>query len=124
MQKFPRRWDNLTKINFLQRKIIINSILYYELNTSKISDKDFDEISKYLVGLHKEYSKSHSVEHDTQYGYVFYDFDGSTGFLLYHRLNEQDKEYLMKIAKLIVGAGISNTEKVYNKTKKGKGKLF
>ena len=46
MQKFPRRWDKITCINFLQRKIIINAILYYELNTSPLSDKEYDELSR------------------------------------------------------------------------------
>lgn len=93
MQKFPRRWDKLTCINFLQRKIILNCIAYYELDTNKLSDKEYDELSRQLV----EFQKDININ-DTQYGYVMHDFDGTTGFDLYSRLNEHDKKYLMSIA--------------------------
>ena len=38
------------------------------------------------------------IKENTQYGYAFYDFDGTTGFDLYHRLNRTDKEMIKKIA--------------------------
>lgn len=94
MQKFPEGWSDLTKINYLQRKIIISSILYYDLNQSPINDKEYDELSKQLVEMQ---SKCNCIE-DSQYFYIFYDFDGSTGFDLRDRLNDNDKEYLLKIA--------------------------
>ena len=110
MQRFPRRWDKITCINFLQRKIILNCIAYYHLNTNKLSDKEYDELSKQLVELQKDININ-----DTQYGYVMYDFDGTTGFDLYDRLNSHDKEYLMNIA---VHQCV-NKIKVINKKKKG-----
>lgn len=114
MQIFPRRWDKITCINFLQRKIILNAIAYYELNTSRLTDKQYDELSRQLVDMQKDINI-----HDTQYGYVFYDFDGTTGFDLYHRLNDKDKEYLMHMAQRLF------TKKVENKSaKKKKGGLF
>lgn len=73
LQKFPRRWDKITCINFLQRKIILNCIAYYQLNTNKLTDKEYDELSKQLVSLQKDININ-----DTQYGYVMYDFDGTT----------------------------------------------
>lgn len=93
MQKFPRCWDKITCINYLQRKIILNCIAYYELNINKLTDKEYDELSKQLVELQQDINIS-----DTQYGYVMYDFDGTTGFDLYERLNSYDKEYLRSIA--------------------------
>ena len=36
------------------------------------------------------------------YGYIFYDFDGTTGFHLYDRLNENDKNYLDNIVNHIL----------------------
>lgn len=112
MQIFPRRWKLKTKIEYLQRKIILNSIAYYELNTNKLTDKQYDELSRQLAAMQVEYPNIM----DTQYGYVFYDFDGSTGFDLYHRLNEHDKKYLHNIACHVCG----------NKSikKKKKGGLF
>ena len=93
MQRFPRRWDKITCINFLQRKIILNCIAYYQLNTNELTDKEYDELSKQLVSLQKDININ-----DTQYGYIMYDFDGTTGFDLYDRLNASDKQYLMNIA--------------------------
>ena len=116
MQKFPRRWDKITCINFLQRKIIINAILYYELNTSPLSDKEYDELSQQLVRLQKNIDIQ-----QTQYGYVMYDFDGTTGFDLYSRLNEHDKKYLMSIARMATNY---ITPKTSTLKKKRKGGLF
>lgn len=116
MQKFPRRWDKITCINFLQRKIIINAILYYELNTSSLSDKEYDELSQQLVELQKNIDIQ-----QTQYGYVMYDFDGTTGFDLYSRLNEHDKKYLMSIARMATNY---ITPKTSTLKKKRKGGLF
>lgn len=93
LQKFPRSWDKVTCINFLQRKVILNCIAYYKLNTNALSDREYDELSKQLVALQKDIQID-----NTQYGYVMYDFDGTTGFDLYDRLNDTDKEYLMNIA--------------------------
>lgn len=97
MNKFPRRWSLKDKVEFLQRKIIINSILYYYRDTNFISDNQFDEISAYLVSLQSQID----IE-ETMYGYIFYDFDGTTGFHLYDRLTEKDKTYLDNIVNRIL----------------------
>ena len=115
MQRFPRRWDKITCINFLQRKIILNAIAYYELDSPKLSDREYDELSKQLVGLQKDIDIQ-----QTQYGYVMYDFDGTTGFDLFNRLTDKDKKYLLNIAchTLCIGTTVKKT-----KIKK-KGGLF
>ena len=97
MNKFPRRWSLKDKVEFLQRKIIINSILYYYRDTNFISDNQFDEVSAYLVNLQSQID----IE-GTMYGYIFYDFDGTTGFHLYDRLTEKDKNYLDNIVNHIL----------------------
>lgn len=97
MNKFPRRWSLKDKVEFLQRKIIINSILYYYRDTNFITDNQFDEVSAYLVNLQAQID----IE-ETMYGYIFYDFDGTTGFHLYDRLNENDKNYLDNIVNHIL----------------------
>ena len=89
---------NLEKCSFLQRKIIINSIIYYELNENLMSDQQFDKMCrKLLKGI--QYTKNYQR---SDYFYVFYDFDGSTGFHLYHRLEDDDKQYLMHLAKHVL----------------------
>lgn len=98
--KMPMRyWDVKTKIEYLQRRIIVYSIAYYELNNNIVSDKYYDEVSKQLVVLQNE---NKSVVKETMYGYVFHDFDGSTGFDLYDKLNKKDKEYLMEITQMVL----------------------
>ena len=112
MQKFPRRWTKLECVNFLQRKIILNAIAYYELDSPKLSDKEYDELSYQLVEL----QKSIDIQ-KTQYGYAMYDFDGTTGFDLYDRLTEEDKKYMNAITNIVF-------PKSNNKNKKKKGGLF
>ena len=115
MQTFPRRWDKITCINYLQRKIILNAIAYYELDTSPLSDKEYDELSRQLVEMQKDIDIN-----NTQYGYIMQDFDGTTGFDLYHRLNQKDREYLLKIA----CAGLCVRKQHKQDKKKKKGGLF
>ena len=117
MQRFPRRWDKITCINFLQRKIIINSIAYYELDNPVLSDKQYDELCKQLVSLQEDIDLNL-----TQYGYCMSGFDGSTGFDLYGKLNDHDKDYLMKLAMIGLEKVKVKEEKV--KKKKRKGGLF
>lgn len=88
-------WSKAIHISLLQRWLIVHSILYYELNTSIITDKAFDDNAHQLVELQEQYPKE---AQRSEYYYLFNDFDGSTGFHLYHRLNEHDKQYLMQIA--------------------------
>ena len=83
----------------MQRHIIVHSILYYELNTTVISDSEFDFLSKQLVELQKQVSEEELEK--SQYYYVFYDFDGSTGFHLWYRLKDSDKTYLLSISKQV-----------------------
>lgn len=99
MQKFPSDWCLKDKIEFLQRKIILNSIAYYEFNTNFLSDRYYDSISRQLVQLCKEYGDVS----DTQYGYAMGDFDGMTGFDLFYRLNERDWLYLTNMVRRQVG---------------------
>lgn len=88
-------WSKKMCISYLQRKLIVHSILYYELNNSVISDKQFDCLAKQLIGLQKQNKKDFK---ESEYYYCFCDFDGSTGFHIYDRLIPFDKEYLTKIA--------------------------
>lgn len=98
---------NLERCSFLQRKIIINSIIYYELDENLMSDQQFDKMCRNLLkGI--QYTKNYER---SDYFYVFYDFDGSTGFHLYHRLEDDDKEYLMHLAKHVLKIAKSKRKK-------------
>ena len=91
---FPKHWDELTCISHLQRKIILLSIAYYEFDYSPMSDYDYDNLAHELVDRMR---KCENVN-DSRYYYVFYDYDGSTGYHLYSRLTDADKELLMFIS--------------------------
>lgn len=91
---FPKHWDELTCISHLQRKIILLSIAYYEFDYSPMSDYDYDNLAHELVDRMR---KCENVK-DSRYYYVFYDYDGSTGYHLYSRLTDADKELLMFIS--------------------------
>lgn len=83
-------------INFLQRFIIVHSYIYYELNDNVISDKDYDAKAKELVKYKNEYPELwKSSEYYKQFGD---DYNGATGFSLYHELNEHQKEIIQSIA--------------------------
>ena len=105
-----RYWNNKTRIEYIQRRIIVFSIMYYELSESPLDDKQYDSIAYQLV----EYMNTTPKEilEQTKYWYVFYDFDGTTGYYLPYRLTEEDKDYLYNIAQqiktLYKSGGITN----------------
>lgn len=84
------------KIEAVQRMILVHSMLYYEMNESIISDKRFDKISSLLCEKQSELSLRKLLS--TQYGYVFQDFDGTTGFDLISRLTQKDRTRIEQIA--------------------------
>lgn len=105
-------WDMTTIISWLQRRIIVYSIMYYEMSESCITDKSFDELSHQLVELMN--SNPQEVLEQTTYWYAMYDFDGSTGFDIPDRLTKSDREYLTTIA--------SHVQKQYRESRYGDNK--
>lgn len=105
-------WDMTTIISWLQRRIIVYSIMYYEMSESCITDKSFDELSHQLVELMN--SNPQEVLEQTTYWYAMYDFDGSTGFDIPDRLTKSDREYLTMIA--------SHVQKQYRESRYGNNK--
>ena len=105
-------WDMTTIISWLQRRIIVYSIMYYEMSESCISDKSYDELSHQLVELMNSNPKE--VLEQTTYWYAMYDFDGSTGFDIPDRLTKSDREYLTTIA--------SHVQKQYRDSRYGNNK--
>lgn len=93
-------WDNITKLSFLQRRVIIYSILYYSMDQSILSDQEFDALGRQLVDLMNNSTKEEKQK--SRYWYAMDTFDGSTGFYIYSRLNKVDREYLSHLAGLIL----------------------
>lgn len=85
-------------IDFLQRVIILHSYIYYELDDNVISDREYDARAKELVKYKNEYPDLwKSSEYYKQFGD---DYNGSTGFTLYHDLDEKQKMIIRSIASL------------------------
>ena len=89
-------WSDSAKISYLQRRIIVYSILYYERSESCTSDAYYDSISRQLVDMMKTCDNA-ELRKSTYY-YAMHDFDGSTGFDIPSRLTKHDREYLTNIA--------------------------
>lgn len=92
-------WSDSVKISYLQRRIIVWSIMYYEHNESCVPDYVYDSVSHQLVELQKKASKE-EFEKSTYY-YAMFDFDGSTGFDIPSRLTNKDRQYLTHIANVV-----------------------
>lgn len=83
-------------INYTQRKIIVHSYIYYELNANVISDREYDALCKKLVAFKNEYPDLwRTSEYYKQFGE---DYNGATGFTLYHDLDVHQKEIIRSIA--------------------------
>ena len=64
-------------INRRKRQILVHSFLYYQMNTSVISDYTFDMWSKELATLLQDYPEESK---QTVYYEEFKEFDGSSGY--------------------------------------------
>lgn len=87
------------KVDFAARYIIVHSIIYYEMDESVISDKKFDKKAQALVRLINKYPEEVK---NSEYFQAIHDFDGSTGFHLYHRLKKSQRRYLKQIAHHVI----------------------
>lgn len=92
-------WSTETKMSYLQRRIIIYSVMYYIEGVSLISDHEYDEISQQLAKMKECDPISYSK---TKYFYAMPEFDGSTGFYIFSALTKKDQNYLMLVSKALV----------------------
>lgn len=99
-------WSNSTKISYLQRRIIVWSIMYYEHDESCVPDSVYDSVSHQLVELQKQTSLEEFKK--SRYYYAMHDFDGSTGFDIPSRLTKEDREYLAFLATIIHDQWVRN----------------
>lgn len=98
--KFAEDMTSKQKVEALQRYILVHSMLYYDMDTSVISDKKFDKAARLLADKIQRFGPKKIAS--TQYGYVFKDFDGSTGFDLPDRLTEEDRKCVRRIATYVL----------------------
>ena len=98
--KFKEGMTAKEKVEAIERQILVHSMLYYHMNESVISDKRFDKLSRLLADKISKLGPKKIAS--TQYGYVFQDFDGTTGFDLISRLNKADRKHIKVIATYVL----------------------
>lgn len=108
MNKSLNKLSTVDRISFLERYIILHSVIYYHLNSNVISDSQYDEYAKYLEKLIKLNDKEFK---ESQYYYAFTDYSSATGFDLYDKLNDYDKKYLIHLAIKVLQDGKKIKEK-------------
>lgn len=89
-------WRFVDQVEYVQRRVIVYSIMYYINNESCVSDRYFDTLAKQLVAMQSKLSESELLA--TKYGYALKRFDGTTGFDIYTKLTKRDRAYLSNIA--------------------------
>lgn len=82
-------------IDFLQRFIILHSYIYYELDNNYISDMEYDKKSKELVQYKNEYPNL--WKNSMYYKQFGDDYNGATGFTLYHDLDDEQKKIIRSL---------------------------
>lgn len=82
-------------IDFLQRFIILHSYIYYELDNNYISDMEYDKKSKELVQYKNEYPDL--WKNSMYYKQFGNDYNGATGFTLYHDLDDEQKKIIRSL---------------------------
>lgn len=82
-------------IDYLQRYIILHSYIYYELNSNSISDKKYDEKAKELVKYKNDYPEL--WKKSMYYNQFGDEYNGATGFTLYHDLDEHQKNIIKSL---------------------------
>ena len=89
--------EKLSKLEWLQYRIIMNSFLYYERNTNIIRDSEYDDEARLLEKIKVEYPEIYSK---SRWDYALHNFNSSTGFDIWGSLTEEDKEFILKRSNL------------------------
>lgn len=83
------------QLDWLCRKIIIHSIIYYDYNTNIISDPDYDKLARQLERLVNE---NRDKINSCYYYECLKDYTAATGFDLKDRLEDGHRKYLEHLA--------------------------
>lgn len=93
-------WDNVEKVSYLQRRVLVYSIAYYNQDVNIVNDMEYDGVSRQLARMQANLSPKEFQR--TRYGYAFEGFDGSTAFDIPSKLSVEDYEYLYRITMHII----------------------
>ena len=96
------------KIELLQRWILVHSYLYYCMDLSIVTDHTYDMNSKQLFELRVEHPDSWA---NARYTYAMEEFDGSTGFGLVEKLDENERKSIMWDVQMLTGRHVLKRRK-------------
>lgn len=113
--EFVNTFDNVDRIELLERSLLVNSYAYYVMSESIMSDFTYDKNARQLVDMKKWYPDD--FKHSRYYP-IFHDFEGSTGFDLIARVNK-DQELQRKIIRDVYLALFLSKEHTEKREKKG-----
>lgn len=88
------------QLDWLCRKIIIHSIIYYDYDTNIISDPDYDKLARKLERLVNE---NRDKINKCYYYECLKDYTAATGFDLKDRLTDEHRKYLEHLAGMFMG---------------------
>lgn len=92
-------WSNKTKIQLLQRWILVHSYLYYILDDTVVDDHIFDNNAMQLTELQMAFPDALT---NSRYYYAMEDFDGSSGFGFVQKLEPDDYECIIRDANMLL----------------------
>ena len=109
MQQFPSYFSLKDKVDYLQRKILINSVADQQLGLDFLHPTFKKEMLQQLVDLQQICPEPTQF----RYGYVFKDFTVEDYSDLYLKLNDYDKEQIDKICRLYEHSASHEVENYY-----------
>ena len=109
MQQFPAYYHLKNKLDYLQRRILINSVADRQLGIDILDPIVKREMLQKLIGMQEIYPDPTQL----RYGYVFKDFTIDDYPDLYLKLNDYDKEQIDKICRLYANSASHEMENYY-----------
>lgn len=98
---FSKEFTPLEKIQLLQRSILVNSYVYYELNNNLLSDYQYDTNAKQLADLKKQYPDDFNRSVYYQYFREFCSENDNehytSGFDLLQQVEEKDPDLYQRV---------------------------
>lgn len=86
-------------MDYLCRKLIILSIIYYDFNDNIVTDQEYDKVAKRLDTMVKMNKKRLP---ECYYYEILKDYTPATGFDMKYKLTEEHRKYLEHIANYVL----------------------
>lgn len=91
-----KQFTDKSKIQLLERSILVNSYAYYELNENILEDYQYDANTRQLLELKESNPEAYRK---SRYYRYFDNFESGTGFDLTSRVREKNRKLYQNIAR-------------------------